>query len=82
MTLIHSRIVEEGVAARWPSAYFSGKQESADYSNKQNSGSGRAVSLQPSLLAQADTGMRKPHSLLAMYASAAERQTCNHDWCG
>ena len=46
---------------RWPSA---------DYSSKQNSGSGRAVSLQPSLLVQADMGMRKPHSLLTMYVSA------------
>ena len=25
-------------------------------------------------------GMGEPHSLLAMYASAAERQTCNYDW--
>ena len=43
---------------------------SADYSSKQNSGSGRAISLQPSLLVQGDMGMRKPHSLIAMYASA------------
>ena len=46
---------------------------------KQNSGSGSAVSLQPSLLVQADMGMGEPHSQLAMYASA-ERQTCDHDW--
>ena len=52
------------------SADYSTKQESADYSSKQNSGSGRAISLQPSLLVQVDMGMRKPHSLLAMYASA------------
>ena len=35
-----------------------------------NSTSGKTVSLQSSLLAQGDMGMRKPHSLLAMYASA------------
>ena len=51
----------EGGAVHWPSA---------DNSSKQNCGSGRAVSLRPSLLVQADMGMRKPHSLLAMYASA------------
>ena len=60
-TLIHSRIIGKGAATRCPLA---------DYSSNQNSGSGRAVSLQPSLLAQADMGMRKPYSLLAMYASA------------
>ena len=38
-----------------------------------------AVSLQPSLLVQVDTGMGEPHSLLSMYASA-ERHTCDHDW--
>ena len=59
-------VVREGGVACQPVADYSGKQESADYSSKQNSGSGRAVSLQP--------------SLLAMYASAAERQTCDHDW--
>ena len=61
-------------------ADYSGKPESADYISKQNSGSGRAVSFQPSLLVQADLGMRKPHCLLAMYVSAAKRQTCDHDW--
>ena len=45
----------------------------ADYSSKQNSGRGRAVSLQLSLLVQADMGMGKPHCLLAIYASAVER---------
>ena len=66
-----------------PVADYCGEQESADYSSKQNSRSGRAVSLQPSLLVQTDMGMRKPHSLLAMYASVAERQTNDHDWyCG
>ena len=35
-----------------------------------NSISGKAVSLQLSELAQGDMGMRKPHSLLAMYVSA------------
>ena len=40
-----------------------------DYSRKQSCRSGRAVSFQPSLLVQADMGVRKPHSLLAMYVS-------------
>ena len=53
----------------------------ADYGSKQNSGNGRAVSVQPSLFVQADMGMGEPHSLLAMYASA-EKQTCHHDLCG
>ena len=35
-----------------------------------NSGSGKAVSLQPSLLALGDKVMRESHLLLAMYASA------------
>ena len=39
-----------------------------------------ALSLSPSLLLQGDMGMGKPHSLLAMHASATERQTCDHDW--
>ena len=69
-TLIHSPSYGEGGATRRPLA---------DYSSKQNSGSRRAVSLQPSLLVQADIGMGEPHSLLAMYASA-EKQTCDHDW--
>ena len=73
------RIVWEGGAARRPWADYRDKQESADYSSKQNSGSGRAVSLQSSLLVQADMGMREPHSLLAMYASA-EKQASDHDW--
>ena len=68
----------KGGAARWSTANYSGKQESEDYSSKQNSGSGRAVSPQPSLLGEADRGMRKPHFLLAMYVSA-EKQTCDHD---
>ena len=50
----------KGGATRW---------SSADYISKQNSGSGTAISLQPSLLEQADIGMRKLHSLFAMYAS-------------
>ena len=73
------QVVGEGGAACWPSADYSGKQESADNSSKQNSGSGRAVSLQPSPLVQDDMGMREPHSLLAMYGSA-EKQTCDHDY--
>ena len=43
---------------------------SVDYGSNQNSGNGKAVSLQFSLLAQGDMGMRKFHSLLSMYASA------------
>ena len=74
------RVVGEGGVARRPTTDYSGKQESPDYSSKQNSGSGRTVSLQPSLLVQADMGMRKPHSLLAIYVLAAEKQTCDHDW--
>ena len=35
-----------------------------------NSGSGKAVSLQPSQLALGDMVMREPYSLLAKYASA------------
>ena len=54
------RVIGKGGATRWLLA---------DYSSKQNSRSGKAVSLQPSLLVQADIGMRKPNSLLAMYAS-------------
>ena len=54
------RVMGKGGANHWPSA---------DYSKKHNSGSWRAISLQISLLVQADMGMRKPHSLLAMYES-------------
>ena len=54
------QVVGEGGAARRLSAEHSGEQESEDYS-KQNSGSGRAVSFQHSLLVQADMGMRTPH---------------------
>ena len=47
------------------------RRPSADYSRQQELAVEReAVSLQPSLLVQADMGMRKPHSQLAMYASA------------
>ena len=43
----------------------------ANYSSKQELAVEReAVSLQPSLLVQADVGMRKPHSLSAMCVSA------------
>ena len=56
------RVVEKGGVARWPSADYSGKQESEVERE--------AVSLQPSLVVQGDMGIRKPHSLLAMYASA------------
>ena len=73
------RVVGEGGAARRLSADYSGQQESADYRSKQNSGSGRAASLQPSPLVQADMGMGEPHSLLAMYA-LVEKQTGAHDW--
>ena len=73
------RVMGEGSVTRRPVADYSGKQESADYSSKLNSWSGRAVSFQPSLLVQADLGMKKPHSLSAMYALAAEKQTCDHD---
>ena len=34
-----------------------------------------AVSLQPSLLVQGDMGMRKPYSLLAMYAERGRHAT-------
>ena len=78
-SLIHRVVGEEG-ASRQPATDHNCKQESADYDSKQNSGSGKTISLQPSQLVQADIGMRKPHSLLAMYASAVKRQTCNHDW--
>ena len=50
------RVMGKGGTTRWPLA---------DYS-----GSGKAVSLQPSLLAQGDMVMREPHSLLTIYASA------------
>ena len=60
-TLIHSWVMGKGVATCWPSA---------DYNSNQNGGGGRAVSLQPSLLVQGDMGMRKPHFLFAVYASA------------
>ena len=80
MTYIR-RIVGEGGAACQPPDDYSGKQESADYSSKQNSGSGRAVSLQPSLFLQGDMGMEEPHFVLAIYVSAVERQTCDHDSC-
>ena len=73
-------VVREEGAARRPAVDYSGKQESVDHSSKQNSGRGRSVSLQPSLLIKSDVGMRKPHPLLSMYASAAERQTSDHDW--
>ena len=56
-----SRVIGKGGLTRWPLA---------DHSSKQNSGSGKAFSLQPSPLVQSDMGMRKPHLLLAMYASA------------
>ena len=49
------RVVWEGGAARRPSADYSSKQKSAVER--------KAVSLQPSLLVQADMGMRKTHSL-------------------
>ena len=52
------RVVGEGCVARRPSADNSGKQESADYCSKKNSGNGRAVSLQRSLSIQTDMGMR------------------------
>ena len=52
----------KGGAMHWPSDDYSSKQELAVERE--------AVSLQPSLLVQGDTGMRKPHSLLAMYVSA------------
>ena len=60
LSYIH-RVMGKGGVTHWLSA---------DYSSKQNSRGGRAVSLQPSLLVQGDMGMRKPHSLLAMYESA------------
>ena len=78
-TLINFWVVGESGAICRSSADYRRKQESADYSSKQNCGKGKAVSLQPSLLEQADIGMKKPHSLLAMYASAV-KQTCDHDW--
>ena len=68
---------EGGVAA-----YYSGKQESADDSIKQelqNSGSGKAVSPPPSLLLQGDMGIGGPHSLLAMCTSA-EKQIWDYVW--
>ena len=74
------QVVGEGGVAHRPWADNSDKQESVDYSSKQNSRSGRAISLQPSLLLQGDMGMGEPHSLLAQYVSAAERQTYDHDW--
>ena len=74
------QVVGEGGVVHQPATDYSGKQESVDYSSKQNSGKSGHLSVQPSLLIQADMGMREPHSLLAMYASAVERQTCDHDW--
>ena len=46
-------------------ADYSGKQESAEYSSKQNNG-------------KSDMGIGEAHSLLAMCASA-EKQTFDHD---
>ena len=57
-----SHVVGEGGAASQPSADYSDKQESAVERE--------TVPLQPPLLVQGDMGMRKPHSLLAMYTSA------------
>ena len=48
----------------------------SDYDSKQNSGSWWAVSLQPSLFEQAWENL----TLLAMYASATEKRTCDRDW--
>ena len=47
-----------------------GKGGATRYNSKQNSGNETVVSLQHSLLVQADMGMRNPHSLLAMYVTA------------
>ena len=55
-------VMRKGGATRRPSADYSSKQELVVERE--------AVPLQPSLSVQADMGMRKPHSLLAMYASA------------
>ena len=68
-----------GCLAGRPAADYDNKQESADYSSKQNNGKRCRLSLPPSRLLQGDMGMGEPHSLLAMYASA-EKQTCDHDW--
>ena len=70
----------KGSVARRSEADYSGKQESADYSSKQNSGSGWVVSLQPSLLEQADRDMRKPLSLLAIYGTAEEADKKANTW--
>ena len=37
------------------------------------------LSFLPSLLLQGNMGMGEPHSLLAMYASVAKREICDHD---
>ena len=57
----------KGGVTRWPSAdYSSNQNRNADYSSNQNR---KLVSLQPSLLAQGNMGMRTLHSLLDMYPS-------------
>ena len=54
---IHRVVGEGGVA------------QSADYCSKQNSGSGRVVSLHPSLLVQGDMGKGENHSISHVYVS-------------
>ena len=73
------RIMGGGFADHRPAANYGSKQESADYSSKQNNGKRVRLSFPPSLLLQRYLGMGDPHSLIAMYASA-EKQTCDHDW--
>ena len=54
------RVVGEGGVAQRPSADYSWKKESADYSSMQNSGKTGCLSLQPSLLIQAGIDMGNP----------------------
>ena len=71
--------MEERGAARRPVADYRGKQESADYSSKQNNRKSSCLSHHPSLSLPGDMGMEEHDSLLAMYVSG-EKQTFDHDW--
>ena len=66
------RVMRKGGTTRWPSA---------DYDCNQSSGSGKAVSLQPSLLMQGDMSMRK-HLSLSLYQLCMRQRReadCGHN---
>ena len=66
-----------GLWGKDPASDYSDKQESADYSSKQNNGKRGLLSLHLSL--QGNMAMGEYHSLIAMYVSAV-KQTLDHDW--